>query len=78
MIRSNGFCSGGRVIPARRTPVGRTDRSALRGKHCCAAFESIAATLIKMHSPIFRHSPTIIARSSRYEREKLGRCQKVP
>jgi hypothetical protein len=78
MIRSNGSCSGGRAIPAKRTPVGRIDRSAPREKHCCTACVSIAERSIKMHSPISRSSPTIITRSSRNECEKHGRCRKVP
>jgi hypothetical protein len=32
MIRCNGFCNGGRAIPEKRTPVGKTGHSAPREK----------------------------------------------
>jgi hypothetical protein len=38
MTRCNGFCSGGRAIPEKRTPAGIAAPSAQRREHCCAAF----------------------------------------
>ena len=47
MTRCNGFCSGGRAIPARRTLAGVAAPSAGRERHCSAAFASIAVHRIK-------------------------------
>ena len=71
MSRCNGSCSGGRAIPAKRTPVGETDPSAPHEKYCCAAFVSIAARSTKVHSPISRRFLSImLMRSSRNEEGK--------
>ena len=47
MTRCNGFCSGRRETPARRTLVGEADLSAGRERPCSAAFASIAVHRIK-------------------------------
>ena len=43
MTRCNGFCSGGRAIPATRTLAGKLDHSAEREMDCSAACASTAA-----------------------------------
>jgi hypothetical protein len=47
MTRCNGSCSGGRAIPVLRTPAGKPDPFAERGKCCFAAYASIATSLMK-------------------------------
>jgi hypothetical protein len=51
MIPSNGCYSAGREIRDKRTRVGRTDRSAQRGKDCFAAFANFAAQWMTKPSP---------------------------
>ena len=58
MIRCNGFCSGGRVNPARRTLAGGAAHSAGRRRRCFAAFANIAERSTSKLSADFGRSPT--------------------
>ena len=57
MTRFNGYFSGGRAIPEKRIPAGKTDPSARREKGCCDVFVIIAARSTTKRSPGFSHSP---------------------
>jgi hypothetical protein len=50
MTHSNGCCNVGKAIPAERTLVGKTDRSAQLERGWSDACASIAAELMTMRS----------------------------
>jgi hypothetical protein len=77
MIRCNGSSGAGRETHANETPAGSTGPSAPLKRHFCAAFVSIAARSIKIHSLISRRFPSIMAAGSRNEDAKLGRFWNV-
>jgi hypothetical protein len=58
MIRCNGYCNGGRAIPARRTLVGEAARFAGRETHCSAAWTDIAARSTTTPLPSSSHCLT--------------------
>ena len=57
MIRCNGFCSGGRAIPARRTLDTGAAHSAGRRRRCCAAFANMPERSTSKLSADFGRSP---------------------
>ena len=64
MIRCNGYFSGERATPAKRTPAGEIDPSAQRGMACSAAFAKLAATSTTKPLCDCEPSPNFIATGS--------------
>ena len=58
MTLCNGYCSGGRAIPGKRTPAGKIDPFARRERRYCAVSASLAARSMTKLSSGYTRCPS--------------------